>query len=63
MQQSRVTVCAWCTSVGVDGTWPAERRPSLMSVERQRELTHGICPDCFATLAPAVPYPALAAHP
>jgi hypothetical protein len=49
---SRITRCAWCGRVKVDGSW---RRVPAEFVAREREhfgITDGICPDCFRRVAP-----------
>lgn len=45
-----VAVCAWCKRVRDDaGTW--ERMETHLRRLAGRQLTHGMCPDCFASKA------------
>jgi hypothetical protein len=56
---SRAVRCAWCGRILIDGEWTGVRDLSgrALDVEAHSSQTHGICPDCFAELAPGVPYP------
>ena len=48
------TVCAWCDSVDVDGAWIELARALELvapSADGHVQLTHGICPPCFATVS------------
>ncbi|MBD0329519.1 MAG: hypothetical protein ICV64_05385 [Thermoleophilia bacterium] len=52
--------CAWCESVSTNGElWfrPTPWRFALRTRERETGVSHGICPGCFAALAPDVAYP------
>jgi hypothetical protein len=45
--------CAWCKRIEVDGAWIAA--PGEQASERIEGRSHGICPDCLATLMPLTP--------
>jgi hypothetical protein len=55
-----VTSCAWCDRYHIGDGWYSEDASRLiLALAASHRLTHGICPDCFAEVAPAgVDYPA-----
>ena len=55
-----LVACAWCDRLSSDGeAWirPTPWRFLVRPGEPDAGLTHGICPGCFAKLAPEVAYP------
>jgi hypothetical protein len=53
----RLRVCAWCGRVSVGARWHRPQADELPRRLRTPAATHGICPDCFAELAPGTSYP------
>jgi hypothetical protein len=52
-----VTFCAWCGRVRVAGRWLGKPSTGDFVAHVKRETTSGICPACFAHLAPGRSYP------
>jgi hypothetical protein len=53
-----VTVCAWCGSRSIEGTWDdPDVVPHAFVAGRRHFITHGICPRCFEERAPGTAYP------
>ena len=44
-----VPVCAWCGAHRIAEQWIS---PSEVSLAMPEGMTHGICPDCYETVAP-----------
>jgi hypothetical protein len=49
--------CAWCERIKVDEVWVVAARVPAMALTRETvgKHSHGICPDCLASLTPAEP--------
>jgi hypothetical protein len=52
-----VTFCAWCGRVRVGGRWLGKPRTGDFVAHVKRQTTTGVCPACFADLAPGRRYP------
>src|SRR2546421_11200102 len=53
-----VRTCAWGESISLGGGWHRISSGRLVSdLSRHAAATHGICPTCFASFLPGVPYP------
>jgi hypothetical protein len=54
----RVRTCAWCESVSVrEGWYPPSVSELVTRLSSAESASHGICPVCFAKLAPGARYP------
>jgi hypothetical protein len=56
-RRARVRICAWCESVGFEGTWYPKASPLTFVWRVDPRASHTICPACFAEMLPDVPYP------
>lgn len=53
-ESGHITSCAWCRRFNAGGGWyAADASRALSLLIRVRPLTHGVCPACFARIAPA----------
>jgi hypothetical protein len=54
-----ITFCAWCGRIAVAGHWLGKPRHAEGDVVAhvKRHATSGICPSCFAEVAPGRQYP------
>lgn len=54
----RITMCAWCGRVDIDGEWLIPPQATLAEIDAPSTLSHSICPKCKAQpelLGPPLP--------
>ena len=42
----RITMCAWCGRVDIDGEWLIPPDATLAKIDAPNTLSHSICPKC-----------------